>query len=279
MKKHWLMRFFFKSIFTLLPCFILAQYTGAKEDGMGGVLSTNTSVFTAAHSPAAAGFNKASQIGINLQNNGSFRDLFTGTFAAIHCSSKGAFSYTIHSFGYRNYRETSLGIGYANRLTQNWSVGLRLNSHLIQIPSYGKKQVVSFDLGTIYQISKQVQLAVTARNPIKHRLEKQFNSSRNSSIIIGGNFQANNKICIAWDLKKTLQQAMRFHCGINYNIHTILELRTGVSMKPYALHGGLGLNWQQCQLSLSSVWQSTIGFSSQLSISYAFKSKQSSEVE
>ena len=262
------MRFVFLAILVLLFDLIFAQYNSAKEGGMGGVMSTNTSVFCAAYSPAAAGFSANSQFGVNILNHGAFNDFYTGTIAAIHHSSRGVFAYTLQSFGIKNFRETNCGLGYAKKLIDTWSVGIRANWHHIRIPNYGKKQVVSFDLGSLYQISKQLQIALTIRNPVKQPLEKQFSSSRSSSIVIGAAFQPTDKIYLACDLNKILGEGMRWHMGMNYTLHPMVEIRTGVSMKPYSIHGGIGINWQKCQFSYSSSWQTSIGFSSQISLSY-----------
>ncbi|MFT6012326.1 MAG: hypothetical protein ACI860_000015 [Chitinophagales bacterium] len=271
------MRFFYMLTCLLLYNHSKAQHTGAKQQAMAGTSITSFDVYAASNSIAASAFVKETKLGLFFSNSFLFPEINSLNLSITQAIKHGNFAYTINYFGFSHYNTSSIGFGYANQFGENLGLGLRFNYHRISIIEHGSKSAISFDLGLLYSFNEKVRLSISIRNPAKQQIGKDYKETLPTNFIIGASFHPNSKIDLAWQFEKDLQLPLRAILGINYRLHSIISLRTGISIHPLLLSGGLGLSIKKTQLDISSTWDTHLGYSPQISISYVISKKKQPE--
>ena len=61
--------------------------------------------------------------------------------------------------------------------------------------------------------------------------------------------------------------------GLNYDVVSVLSLRTGVTFNSLQNFVGVGLHFNNFDLDVTTAFHTTLGVSSQLGLTYHFKSK------
>lgn len=240
---------------------------------MAGCRLTSLDVFSAANSIGASAFIDHLAIGIFFNKPVLFSSANSLNAYTVQALDKGAFAYRIKYYGFINFQIFEVGTGYAHRFGEKLGIGLRFNYHHIGIKENGNKSALSFDLGMLYKISEHIRLAVHIKNPAKQKLEPLYKETLPTEIAIGAAYHPNENFTIATELRKDLQFPLQFSLGFNYAVHPHLALRSGLGINPILMSGGIGFNWHQLTIDLSSVWNVRLGYSPQISLSYAIKKK------
>lgn len=174
-------------------------------------------------------------------------------------------------YGITEYNEITTGASLAKNFGDQFSIGLRVNYHQLKIQNYGSAIGFSLDAGIMYHLNQQITIGINVNNPSK----QTYNNSNvsvylPSAINIGAAYQATNKILIATNLTKNLNEKYRVGLGIDYQLLEILSLRGGISIKPFKQYGGIGINHKKFKLDLAIESDPYLGYSSQIAVSYAF---------
>lgn len=267
------MRFLFLFILsTFLTC-SLAQYSGAKQNAMAGCGLTSYDVFSSANSVAAIAFTEDNQLGLAFNNSFLFPEINQAHISFNQASQSGAFSYKFDYFGFALFNTLNTSFAYAHRIEEQLGFGLRLNYHRIFILEQKQKHAFSFDIGMLYAFNDKFRLALSVRNPAKMRLEPQHKETLPTQFLLGASFHPNEKIVLAWEFQKDMQFPLRASLGIDYLLHPAVHLRTGISIHPLLISGGMGFEMKKTVIALSSTWDTQLGYSPQISFSYAFSKK------
>jgi hypothetical protein len=226
--------------------------------------------------------NPAGIAGIGQMQGGAFfeqrfflRELtYGGAGLVAPFADRQAVGLSLSSFGFSSYRESMAAVAYGIRFFDKVSFGTSLHYANIAITDYGNGSAFFANVGLQYQISKQLNLGVSAYNVNRARLQTSSGEDFIPTQLTAGiAYQPSEKVLIVVDVQKDIDHPISFRGGIEYALLPALKIRSGVSTEPLTYNIGFGLDWQGAQLDVAFGVHEQLGLSPFLSLSYPFGSK------
>jgi hypothetical protein len=248
---------------------------GGRSAALGGSSSTFTDVWSAQNNQAGLGFITRNEVGAYYENRFLVKELsYSALAAAIPVRSNGAIGFTYTSFGYSVFRQTKAGLAYGMKFSNNFSAGLQLDYFSTRISDasnyYGKKGILTGELGFIAKLTKQVTFSAHIFNIIRSKLITYNNEILPVVIKAGMQYKISDKVLLVGEAEKSSYAKPNFKGGIEYSPAKDVYVRTGVNSNPVQMSFGAGMNYKGLKFDLSSSWHSVLGFSPQFGLSYRF---------
>lgn len=183
--------------------------------------------------------------------------------------SIGTVGVTAHSFGIEDYQERKFGLLYARPLLENLTIGAQFNYFQTQVPRYGNKSIVSFELGIQMQLATPLQFGVHVYNPIPLtwvddvRLPSVFTAALS--------YTPSQRLLLTAELEKELDFAPRFRAGLEYNFSERFFLRAGVATQFEQVSLGIGLALENgLRIDVAARYHPVLGMSPSAGVVYGF---------
>ncbi len=170
------------------------------------------------------------------------------------------------------YKETSVSISMAKRLTRKLSGGICVNYFFLNLPETGQS-IGSFqvDCGIGYQHSRRLSLGIHLRNCAQTAAETfQYNLVFPLVIRGGASSRLSEQLLLAGETIFKKNDGVAFRFGTEYKIIENFLLRGGLSTNPFQHSFGFGYRWRFCQLDFALVHHEILGYSPLLSINFDF---------
>lgn len=245
--------------------------SGARASGMANSSLVFTDIWAVSNNPAAMVFNEDAGAAICYENRFALKQ--TGSKGLVIGSplKKGAAGLALYQFGYSAYKEGSISLAYGHRLGENFSGGMELLYLYTSIKGdYGKRGSFAASLSLFGELSDEVKLGFHIHN-INRASLSEYRDERYPTIMgLGLGYDLSTKVKITLETTKNLDHRASFRSGIEYKVHKILALRTGVSTAPLKNYFGVGIHFGKVFLDISTVFFSKPGLSSQISLSTSF---------
>jgi hypothetical protein len=184
--------------------------------------------------------------------------------------SKGAFGATMSYYGYSDYYELKSGIAYSMMLTEGLSAGIQMdyfNTHISGF--YDDVHLLTFELGLIYRLNKEIYLGFHVFNPLNYQVRK--NTSEMPSVMrLGVGYQLLEDLLLCGEIEKELDKNLNLKMGIEYLILDRFVVRTGISSLPFQNSFGIGYKWNELKLGVSFLRHNILGYSPSVSLDYKF---------
>jgi len=263
-------------LFQLLVCSLFAgndkNIIGAKSFGLAGNAIQFQDIWSAENNPAGLGQLKFWGAGFSYQNQFLLKELATKSLVIAYPINNASFGLTFNQFGFSNYQENKVGIAYGQQLSENFSLGIQLNYFSTQISEgYGNKKALTGNIGLQAKITEELSLAAMAINPNNTKLA-DFEDERIPSILkLGLAYTFSEKVQVLTELAKDINFESNIKFGLEYQPIELLYLRVGYATTPSLSSFGFGLNLKHFTLDFASSFDSNLGFSPQVSLSYVPK--------
>lgn len=153
-------------------------------------------------------------------------------------TASGNFGLQVNYFGFEAYNEQKIGITYARKLFDQLYLGAQLGAFNTRIPEYGSRALITFDLGLLAPLSRELTFGLHLLNPV--RMEIIDGEFLPTVLRFGLDYQPADKIHLLAEIEKDIQQTVRVHTGLEYQIVDPLFLRLGVATEPVSMSFGLG---------------------------------------
>ena len=104
---------------------------GARSAGLANASVTLNDVWSAHHNQAGLGWIKKATAGVSYENRFLVPELgLSGAVLALPLSgNKGTFGLSVRKFGYSQYNESKIGLGFGRSFGEHLSIGMQLNYH------------------------------------------------------------------------------------------------------------------------------------------------------
>ncbi len=250
-----------------------APATGARAISLGrAYVGVGGNFWSLYHNPAGIAGIGATQVGAFFEQRFFLSELtYGGAGAVFPFKGSQALGLSLSSFGFSDYRENQLTATYAVEFFDKVRIGSTIHYAQLAIADYGSRSAVFADVGIQYQLNNKVSLGVSAYNVNRARLEGQNGSEFIPTQLTAGlAFRASDKVLIVADVQKDIDHAASFRAGVEYQLHPILAIRTGVSTEPLTYNIGLGLVFKGIELDLAFGVHEQLGLSPFMSLSYPF---------
>lgn len=188
-------------------------------------------------------------------------------------SSLGTFGLQLGYFGFDLYKEQKIGLAYGRKLMDKLSLGVQFDLINTRIQEYGSKTLLTFEIGLLSPITKELTIGVHLYSPVRVKLiDEEYLPTL---VKVGLAYQASTKVILTTEVEKDIDLNPIVKAGIEYMVHPVLALRLGASSNPGLFSFGIGYNIKdQLQIDLASSYHQSLGFSPGLSVRYAVDKKR-----
>jgi hypothetical protein len=145
-------------------------------------------------------------------------------------------------------------------------LGGRLAYHQYFLENYGYKRSFMIDLGGVFTLSEQLQLAMLITNLTRAQLENQDSYRLSSLLALGLSYKPIDNFGVDMQLTKNIELPLSGSLGIEYMINDHVSARTGFNFTNSVAALGLGFQWNSLKLDIAGNYQPQLGYGAVLSL-------------
>lgn len=264
----------FLGLFTIQNGFTTGERTaaGGRSLAMGGTSVAQCDFWSLCNNQAGTAWLKGAGLGLNFENRFLLKELMYQQLGFALPSKAGTFGLFASRFGTNQYSEIKAGLSYARKFGKHFSVGIQLDYIRIQILNdYGSKNLLSCEIGLIYQSDQHLTIGVQLLNPVPVKITAHPREQLPSVICIGLSYRFSNNFLAAIEAEKDLENPLALSAGAEYHFAKPAYARIGISTSPMSFTFGFGLEFGKIKFDMASGYHQSLGFSPSGSIIYSFK--------
>lgn len=274
-------------LLTISNCFVEAQNDGtpigARAVGIGNSTVTITDQWAIFNNSAGMANIENIAVGLFFENKFGMKEFSAVSAGFIlpvnqlpgidSMSSYGVAGISFFRFGDKLYNEQRVGIGYAHNI-KNVSLGIKVNYWQLSIEGLGTKRTYVIEFGGQAVIKKDLIFGAHIYNINQAKLA-EYKDERVPTIMKAGlSYRPLDKLMFNIETEKDVDFPASFKAGVEYQIINKLNIRTGISTRPFVNYFGVGFQFKSFEFDYALSTHSDLGLSHFLSISYNIRSKK-----
>lgn len=243
---------------------------GARSLAMGGVGAAFEDVNSIFSNQAGMAEVESLSFSLLAEQRFLLNSIRTVSAGGVLPLKSGSLGLSLNYYGNEAYNEQRAGLAYARKLMENFSIGAGLDFLNTNIPEYGSKGVVTFELGLMARFTKQLNMGVHVFNPMNVEL---IEGEQLPSILkLGLNYSPSEKVNIFGEVSKDIDFDIRTHWGVEYEVIEDLNLRAGLATQPVEVTFGAGYKLDSgLIIDIGSRYHEVLGISPSVGIVYVGK--------
>lgn len=186
----------------------------------------------------------------------------------------GQFGVTGNYFGGIDNKETSIGLAYGRKLTDNLDVGAQFNYYTFQINGYGSASSINFEAGFLFHITPQFHFGIHTYNPTGSNLGKDGTEKLPAIYTAGIGYETSDKFLISGEIQKQENEPINVNAGLQYSFKKQLFARVGMNSSASTYYLGVGVLLKSFRLDVTASVHPQLGISPGLMLIYKGVEKQ-----
>lgn len=244
---------------------------GARLTAMGNNGSAVSDIWSLSANPSGITGNSTPVLAAHYANYFFDQELSRQAIAYTHPFGNNFIGLGFHRYGIVVYNEIEAKMGFAKQFGQQFSVGISVNYHQIQIKNYGTITGFSVNVGFMYKPFEELVFGFYTNNPADQKYNNsQLNHNISQSIHLGAAYHASNQVLIATTISKSRGTAATVGVGFDYKPFNLISLRGGINIKPFKQQVGIGINHKRLMLDMAVENDKQLGYLPQIAVAYAF---------
>lgn len=220
------------------------------------------------HNPAGLAQLPRLGLGLNAQSKYLIEGFNTLNAAVAYPLASGTFGFNTYFEGVEGYSRIKIGLSYARRISEKFSIGAEINMYSLSILSYGSAIRPSVKIGVQYFLNPQLLISSVIDNPTGSNWNEEANSRIPTILLFGLAYLPSDKLAISVEAENDLEFPLFVKAGIEYSIVDQLDIRIGGSSLPTSFTAGFGLNLNQLHIDMSAAYDTNLGISPTIGIRY-----------
>jgi hypothetical protein len=192
-------------------------------------------------------------------------------------TSSGNFGLQADYFGYSNYNESQLGIGYGRSLGSKVDVGVKFNYYNLRAASYGSASTFHFEAGAIMHLSDKLHAGFSVFNPVGGELNKETNEKIAAVYRGGFGYEASDRFFITAEIIKEENKNVGVNAAFQYVFIKQLFLRGGINTLNSQPFVGVGLKLGQMRVDFATNYHPQLGVSPAVMLLFNFNKNKEAE--
>lgn len=243
--------------------------------GLGAYSKNAADAFSFLVNPAALANLNATGAGVYSERRFLLNAFSQYTAVAGFQTNSGAFGLQADYFGYTNYNETQLGLGYARSLGSKVDVGAKFNYYNLRIPAYTTASALHFEAGIVMHLSEKLHAGLSVYNPVGGELNKTT-GEKIASVYRGGfGYEVSDRFFISAELVKEENKRAGVNAVFQYELVKQLLFRAGINTVNTQPFAGVGLHFGQFRIDVATAYHPQLGVSPAVMILFNGKKKES----
>lgn len=246
-------------------------YAGARFGALGFTAVSLSDLWSTHHNQAGLAFLTKPSAGIFYEDRFLLKETGLSALAVALPLKKGTFGFAYSSFGYSLYKESKYGISYAQKLGENFGASLQLDYMTFRMgDSYGSRGAITGEVGLRARIYKGLTLGLHVFSPGNFKISRHSEEYIPTVVRAGIDYKFSENVILASEVEKQIDRKLVFRSGIEYRLIKEFFIRAGYATNPNTSTFGIGIELKHFKIDLSSQFHSTLGFTPQAGLSYAF---------
>ncbi len=246
---------------------------GARSNSLAGASVTLTDVWAVHQNPGAVAQVKSFSAGVYYDSRFLTKELQTQGLAIAAPLKKGVIMGGAQLFGYKEYKHTRVGLGYAMQLTDHFSAGIQANLQQLRFnENYGSVTSGTAEAGFLAKINEKWDIGFSVMNIGRQKiggLEDRFNSVMR----FGSSFSPSKQVKCIGEVQKDVIYPISFRGAIEYLPVESLVIRVGAQTGPTNFAFGIGYQTSSIQLDLGTKYHQQLGWSPCIGFNYILSKK------
>lgn len=252
------------------------QPLSASYPGLGAYSKNTADAFSFTVNPAALANVKQSGAGVYSERRFLLNAFSQYTAVAGLLTNSGAFGLQADYFGYANYTETQLGLGYARSLGSKIDIGAKFNYYSLRIPAYTSASAIHFEAGVLMHLSEKLHAGFSVFNPVGGALNKTTNE-KIASVFRGGlGYEVSDRFFISAEIIKEENKNTGVNAVFQYEPAKQLLIRAGINTVHTQPFAGIGLRFSLFRVDVATAYHPQLGISPAVMILFDGKRKEKS---
>jgi hypothetical protein len=245
---------------------------GARSVALSGISATLEDVWAVANNPAGLARYNHYSVATSAEQRFLMKELGYYAIAATIPAGRGSLGFFTIFSGYRAFIDQKLNLAYGRRFGDQVFAGISLVYIYQKTGSEAPPlHQVSYELGTIINLSKKVKLAFATFNPFQLYYKSESYATLPSIFKLGLSVEYSPSFIIYTEFEKDLDFPPILKIGLEYILRDVFFIRGGIRIFPASYAFGAGLRHNRFLLEFSSAYHQYLGFTPQVSLQYDFK--------
>lgn len=254
--------------YTFCHAWELGSPVGSRSSAMGNCSVALQDFWSIHNNPAGfAGLNNIS-IGVSYENRFMMKELsYLNAEFATPINNTSGLSLTFSRFGFTDFNENKIGIGYARSFGPHLKIGLQIDYLLFKFSNdYKNRQTATFELGIQSDITEKLCVGAYIFNPINVKL-KTLNKEKIPIVFrIGLSYKITKDFLATTEIEYNSDKAVDYRIGLEYNVLKGFFIRAGVYTNPATACFGAGYSMKFFTIDVSAKMNQITGVSLQGSL-------------
>jgi len=226
-------------------------------------------IWAAGNNPAGMARYNHISLATSIEQRFLLKELGYYAIAASVPSGKGCFGiFTIYS-GYQSFIDQKVSLCYGRLFGEHVLSGISM-VYIFQKAGSETRPIhqVSYELGTIIEVSKKVKLAFVTFNPFQLYYKSKDYATLPAIFKLGLSYQYSSSFFIHTECEKDLDLSPSFKIGLEYIFRETFFIRGGMRIFPASWSFGAGLRHHRFLFEFSSYYHQYLGYTPQVSIQF-----------
>lgn len=245
---------------------------GARTVALAGATTALDSDPWAEANPAAWGTVETRAVAFYGSEAFGLSELRTGAMRYVEVSNIGAFAAGAETFGFDDFRDTRLLLGYGNGFqlgtSRNFYVGAAVEYIQVSITDYGSDQAIGISAGWLAELAPTLWAGFSALNLNRPGVGGSDELER--SVGLGLQYHATENLRLLVDASKDVRFPVSFRGALELTPVSQLVFRTGVATEPTRFAGGVGVRMGWIQADIAADRHQDLGWSPAVSLTLSW---------
>lgn len=251
--------------FYLIHCLSFAQsvrYTpGTLYTGVGAYSRAFAQSFSFLANQAALGNINRASAGVYAEQQYGLKQLATYMATAALPVGHGGIGLSAQYAGFKDFNESSVGLAYGKSLGPV-SVGVQCNYYMVHVAGYGNDAAIGVEVGSQWQITKQLYTGVHLVNPVGGRFQKASAERLAPVYELGLGYEASKQLFLGAQISKEENRALNVQAALQYiAVPDRLFVRMGIATATVTPFAGVGWQWKNCRADVCVRYHPQLGLS------------------
>jgi len=245
------------------------QAKGAYSLALAGADVNATNVYSLFSNQAGLSQSEGLEVmitGVQINSIVELTDLSLGI--VIPTQSLGNFGIAVSNYGFAEFNEQIIGLGYGRQLGSFLAIGAKFNLVRTSIQSFGASTYGTVEVGLQSQVVDQVMFGFHVQSPVSVTVVN--NQQAPTKLSAGLSYLPTDKLSVTVEGSKYIDGDFTASLGIDYRIIDILSLRVGAATNPGLFSAGLALHLQDIyRIELGISFHQVVGMTPGISVVYS----------
>ncbi len=239
---------------------MVRQPLSIRYAGLGAYSKKFVDVFSGTSNTASLAQLKAGGFGVYGERRFLLEELNQYSAVVAVPTKGGTFVAQGDYFGFSDFNENQLGLGYARKITNGIDIGAKFNYHTVRIAGYGSASAINFDIGTIFHLTDKLNAGINVYNPLSSKLGTEGSEKLASVYRVGLGYEVSDRVLVSAEIVKQEDMPVGVNAGLHYNVQENIFIRAGISTATNNSFVGAGIRLGLIRVDVNTAYHPQLGF-------------------